>query len=152
MASRRGVHLSHEKIVKMVLEAVENGGVYSLEDASAVIGVPRRTLSDHFRCGTEEKDKFDEAVLRSKRRACMTLRKKFLASENPAAMIALYKLIGTDEERAALTQNNFKADVSIGDRKVLTPDKIKEMQAAIDKKYGFDEDVRSERDGGSVVE
>lgn len=152
MAGKKCVQVEHEKLVKMVLEAVEKGGVFSLEDAAAVVGVSRRTLNNHLPCGSEEKDKFDEAVLRAKRKTCMSLRHKLFMSESPAAMIALYKLLGTDEERAALTQNNFKADVSIGDRKVLTPDKIKEMQAEIDKKYGFDEDVRSERDGGSVVE
>lgn len=152
MAGKRCVQLGHDKIIKLVFEAVEKGGVFSLEDAAAAIGVSRRTLNNHLPCGSEEKDKFDEAVLQAKRKTCMALKRKLFKSNTIAAIIASIKLVGTDEERAALTQNNLKANVTLGDRKVLTPDKIKEIQAEIDRKYGFDEDVRSERDGGSVAE
>lgn len=35
---------------------------------------------------------------------------------------------------------DVQVNANIGDRKLLTPDEVKKVQAEIDKKYGFDED------------
>lgn len=140
--------IGHERIVNAALEAVAKGGVFSFEDVSAVIGVPRRTVCDHFKPGTDERAKFEEAVMRSRRRECMSIRRKLLESGNPTALIALYKLLGTDDERAALTVNSFKADVTVGDRKDLSPEEIRDIRERINKKYGLDKGGNGEHSVG----
>lgn len=140
--------IGHERIVKAALEAVAKGGVFSFEDVSAVIGVPRRTVCDHFKQGTEERAKFEEAVMQSRRRECMSIRQKLRDSGNPTALIALYKLLGTDDERAALTVNNFKADVTVGDRKDLSPEEVKRVREKINRIYGLDKGGDGERTVG----
>ncbi len=104
------------KVVKRIKEDQREGGagdILFLNDVIAYSGVSTATFYDYFPANSEELEHIKDMieVERVKRKA--SLRKKMFQSKNSLGHIALYKLIGTDEERAILNQQDVRLSGSV---------------------------------------
>ncbi len=78
--------------------------IHYVEDLSDELGISKQTFYSH---GLNEIDAIKDGLSKNKRLIKKGLRKKWYDSKSSACQISLYKLLGTLEERQALTQTNI---------------------------------------------
>jgi len=94
-----------QKIYKQALKAVIEHNLYFIEDIIAFLPCAKPTFYDFFPLESDEMNTIKSELDKNKTNAKINLRSKFFRSENSTERIALYKLIGTDEERRKLSTN-----------------------------------------------
>lgn len=93
------------KMLKEALELIEeDDNVLFFDDLCAVLGVSRPTFYKYIKKGSEEYKKIDKAIQRNKIKVKKYIRLKLRVSGKAAELLALYRMICTDEERRAINQ------------------------------------------------
>jgi hypothetical protein len=95
-----------KKLYAQALEISEREGIYFIEDIIALLPCSRATFWLHFPDGSDELDTLKERLAENKVSAKVRIRMKLENGEKAAELIALYKLIATDDERRALSMNH----------------------------------------------
>jgi len=92
-----------EELYKKALEAIEANNLFFLADVYGYLGISHDTYYNHFPIDSEESEYIKEKIEANKIKTKVSIRSKLHKSTAPAALISLYKLISTDEERKALS-------------------------------------------------
>ena len=94
-------------LYKNALDVIKEYNLFFVEDACAYLGVAKPTFYKHFPIDSNEMNAIKEALDKNKARTKISIRSKLHSSTSPTGLLALYKLICTDEERKALSMQHF---------------------------------------------
>lgn len=96
-----------KELYKKALELIDSHNLFFISDVSSYLGVSRETFYKHFPLESDEMDTIKDAIEKNKARVKVSIRSKLHKSTSPTGLLALYKLICTDEERKALSMQHF---------------------------------------------
>ncbi len=119
-----------KELYQKALTAIEENKLFFVEDVAAYLGIVKSTFYDHFKEGSNESNAIKEQLEKNKITVKVSLRSKWYKSDAPALQLALYKIIGTEEEAHRL--NGSKQEVQ--QRTITEP--------AIDLNKFTDEELR----------
>jgi hypothetical protein len=108
-----------KKLYAQAIEIAKQPGVYFIEDIVALLPCARATFWLHFPDGSDELDNIKAQLVENKVEAKVRIRQKLERGEKAAELIALYKLIATDEERKALSMNH--TDITSNGNTIAVP-------------------------------
>jgi hypothetical protein len=93
---------------KKALEAIEKHKLFFIEDLCAYLPCSRATF---YNLGLDKLDTLKESLEKNKIEVKAAMRSKWFKSDAPALQIALYKIIGTEEESDRINSQKIKAEV-----------------------------------------
>ena len=93
------------KIFEQAKEEIEKNNLFFVKDIVAFLPRCRSTFYDYFPDGSDELDTIKEMLERNKIKTKSAIRAKLYKGEKAAELLALYRLICTNEERQMLNQN-----------------------------------------------
>jgi len=98
------------KIYEQALDLIEKKKLFFIEDVVTLLPCSRSTFWDYFPDKSDELDNIKELLDKNKIDVKNGLRNKWYNGSNPLTQMALYKLIGTEEEyhRIASTKTENK--------------------------------------------
>jgi hypothetical protein len=98
------------KIYNQALELIEKKKLFFIEDVVTLLPCNKTTFYDFFKIDSNELNTIKEALDKNKIDVKNGLRNKWYNGNNPLTQMALYKLIGTEEEyhRIASTKTENK--------------------------------------------
>ena len=98
------------KIYEQALELIEKKKLFFIEDVVTLLPCNKTTFYDFFKIDSNELNTIKEALDKNKIDIKNGLRNKWYNGNNPLTQMALYKLIGTEEEyhRIASTKTENK--------------------------------------------
>lgn len=99
-----------KKIFEQAKEAIEKYKLFFIEDVVAWLPIARSTFWEYYPDKSDEMDTLKELLDKNKVEVKSALRSKWFKGNNPLTQMALYKLIGTEEEyhRIASTKTENK--------------------------------------------
>lgn len=99
-----------ETLFKTAIEAIEKNKLFFVEDLVAYLPCNRSSFYEHFPADSDKMDVIKEALQKNKIAIKVALRAKWYNSDNATTQLALYKLIGTEEEyhRIANSRHEIK--------------------------------------------
>ena len=99
-----------KKIFGQAKEAIEKYKLFFIEDVVAWLPIARSTFWEYYPDKSDEMDTLKELLEKNKVEVKSALRSKWFKGNNPLTQMALYKLIGTEEEyhRIASTKTENK--------------------------------------------
>ena len=105
MAIVKKTYYDKGEIFEQAKEAIEKNNLFFVEDIVAFLPCVRSTFYDYFPDGSDELDTIKEKLGQNKIKTKSSIRAKLYKSEKAAELLALYRLICTNEERQMLNQN-----------------------------------------------
>ena len=98
------------KIYNQALDLIEKKKLFFIEDVITLLPISKQTFYEFFKVDSNELDTIKEALDKNKIDVKNGLRNKWYNGNNPLTQMALYKLIGTEEEyhRIASTKTENK--------------------------------------------
>ena len=98
------------KIYEQALDLIEKKKLFFIEDIITLLPISKQTFYDYFKVDSDELDTIKEGLDKNKIEIKNGLRNKWYNGSNPLTQMALYKLIGTEEEyhRIASTKTENK--------------------------------------------
>jgi len=107
---------------KEALKSIEEHNLYFISDVIAWLGITEPTFYDWWKVGSKELKAIKSALNDNKIKAKVSLRKKWKDGENPTLQLALYKIIGSEEEAHRL--NGSKQELNATNTNInVTPTK-----------------------------
>jgi hypothetical protein len=91
-----------EKLFEQAIEAIDQNNLFFVEDVVAYLGIAKPTFYDHFPIDSNEMNAIKEKLNKNAMRTKVSIRSKLHQSKSPAGLLALYKLLATNDERKAL--------------------------------------------------
>lgn len=103
-----------QKLYKQALEEIEKNKLYFIEDLVAFLPCSKPTFYDHFPVDSNEFNAIKDRLEHFKVQTKVELRKKLMDGRG-SELIALYKLLSTEEEAHKLngTKQEIKHDGSV---------------------------------------
>lgn len=92
-------------LLEQALAICKKGGMVTLEDVIAFLPCCKSTFFNCFPSGSPEHEQIIDALNISKRKACVSIRGRLYNSDNPTALITVYKMLCTEEERNAISMS-----------------------------------------------
>lgn len=99
-----------KELERQSLDAISKYKLIWLEEIYSYISCSKQTFYDH---GLDKLDTIKAAILKNRNDLKVGLRKKWYDSDNATVQIALYKLIGTDDESDRINSQKQKVDGSL---------------------------------------
>jgi hypothetical protein len=98
------------KIYQQALDLIEKKKLFFIEDVVSLLPISKPTFYDYFQIDSNELNTIKEGLEKNKIEIKNGLRNKWYNGNNPLTQMALYKLIGTEEEyhRIASTKTENK--------------------------------------------
>tara|TARA_R110000824_G_scaffold114161_3_gene264468 strand:+ start:335 stop:715 length:381 start_codon:yes stop_codon:yes gene_type:complete len=96
-----------EEIYKKALEAIKEHQLYFINDVVAFVPCVTSTFYEFFPAGSEESETIKELLEDNKIATKVKLRRKLENGDKAAEILALYKLIATEDERRALSMQHI---------------------------------------------
>jgi hypothetical protein len=98
------------KIYQQALDLIEKKKLFFIEDVVSLLPISKPTFYDYFQIDSNELNTIKELLEKNKIEIKNGLRNKWYNGNNPLTQMALYKLIGTEEEyhRIASTKTENK--------------------------------------------
>ncbi|AGO48401.1 hypothetical protein Phi10:1_gp060 [Cellulophaga phage phi10:1] len=96
-----------EKIYKQAEEAITEHGLFFIEDIVAYIPISKPTFYDYYPVDSDDFNALKELLDTNKVNMKVKLRTKLANGDKAAEILALYKLIATDDERKALSMQHI---------------------------------------------
>lgn len=118
MAGKKGIagrkdKFTTEEVKRLCLDVIQNDDkVVFLVDVFKKAGMSQDTFYKYCPKDSEAWREVTEALDRNKGDMKKEIRDRLLGMNNPTALICLYKLLGTADERAALNNHKIKEDKS----------------------------------------
>lgn len=99
-----------KKIYEQALELIEKKKLFFIEDVVTLLPISKPTFYEFFEIDSNELNTIKEGLDKNKIEVKNGLRNKWYNGNNPLTQMALYKLIGTEEEyhRIASTKTENK--------------------------------------------
>jgi hypothetical protein len=101
-----------KELTKEALKKIKKYKLTTIEDITIYLGISKQTFYGHK---LNEIDDIKEAIRKNKQKIKMTLRERWLNSDNATLQVALYKILGTYEEYQRLS--NSRQDINVGGQK-----------------------------------
>jgi hypothetical protein len=103
------------KIYQQALDLIEKKKLFFIEDVVTLLPCSRSTFWDMFPDKSDELDNIKELLDKNKIDVKNGLRNKWYNGNNPLTQMALYKLIGTEEEyhRIASTKTTTEQTINV---------------------------------------
>lgn len=98
-----------KELEEKALAAIEKHKLFFIEDVVSFLPCGKVTFYEHK---LNESNSIKEALEKNKVEIKVSMRSKWYKSDAPALQIALYKLIGTDEESDRINSQKIKAEVN----------------------------------------
>jgi hypothetical protein len=95
-----------DKLYKKSISAIESNNLFFLSDVYSYLGISHDTFYKHFPLESEKMESIKEAINKNKARTKISIRSKLHKSTSPTGLLALYKLICTDDERKSLSMQH----------------------------------------------
>jgi hypothetical protein len=95
------------EIFEKAKQAIIDNNLYFIEDVVAFLPIVKVTFYDYFKVDSDEMNDIKELLDNNKISTKVKLRKKLGEGDKAAEILALYKLIATDEERKALSMQHI---------------------------------------------
>jgi len=95
-----------EDLYKDALGVIKEYNLFFVADVLAYLGISKDTFYRHFPLESDESNAIKEELDKNKARTKISIRSKLHKSTSPTGLLALYKLICTDEERKALSMQH----------------------------------------------
>jgi hypothetical protein len=99
------------ELEKQSLAAIQEHKLIWIEEVVSYLPCTKGTFYEH---DLHESDSIKTAILKNRTDLKVGLRKKWYESENATTQIALYKLIGTDDESDRINSQKVKHDGELG--------------------------------------
>lgn len=101
---------NRSKIYEDAKEVIEKKKLFFIEDVITLLPISKQTFYEFFKVDSNELDTIKELLDKNKIDIKNGLRNKWYMGNNPLTQMALYKLIGTEEEyhRIASTKTENK--------------------------------------------
>jgi hypothetical protein len=121
------------ELEKQALAAIQEHKLIWIEEVVTYLPCSRSTF---YEIELEKSDTIKTAILQNRTDLKVGLRKKWYESENATTQIALYKLIGTDDESDRINSQKVKHDGAVEveqhviDYSKLSDDALREILAA----------------------
>jgi hypothetical protein len=98
------------KIYEQALDLIDKKKLFFIEDVVCLLPISKQTFYEFFKVESNELDTIKELLDKNKIEIKNGLRNKWYNGNNPLTQMALYKLIGTEEEyhRIASTKTENK--------------------------------------------
>jgi hypothetical protein len=98
------------KIYEQAQQLIKDKKLFFIEDVITLLPISKQTFYDYFKVDSDELDTIKELLDKNKIEIKNGLRNKWYNGNNPLTQMALYKLIGTEEEyhRIASTKTENK--------------------------------------------
>jgi hypothetical protein len=103
------------KIYQQALDLIEKKKLFFIEDVVTLLPISKQTFYDYFKVDSDELDNIKELLDKNKIEVKNGLRNKWYNGNNPLTQMALYKLIGTEEEyhRIASTKTTTEQTINV---------------------------------------
>ena len=95
-----------EKLYNQAVEAIQDNNLFFIEDIISMISCSKPTFYDYFKVGSNELNTLKELLDFNKIAMKVKLRNKLANGDKAAEILALYKLIATEDERRALSMQH----------------------------------------------
>jgi hypothetical protein len=99
------------KIFEQSKSVIKKHRLFFIEDVVAYLPIVKKTFYEYFPIDSNESNELKELLETNKTNVKVAIRKKLQAGNKAAELIALYKLICTDDERKALSMQQFSHTV-----------------------------------------
>ena len=106
-----------KKILENALKIAEKGGVTTTDEVIDLLPCAKSAFYEHFPSNSEEMERIREKIAISKSKTKISIRRKLFESTNPTALLSLYKMICTDEERNAIMMT--RTDVTTNGKDIV---------------------------------
>jgi len=94
------------KKFKQALKVVKDKALYLMEEVPVMIGISKSTFYSFYPDGSEELDAIKEALEDNRITIKSEIREKLRNGDKAAELIALYKLLSSNDERKALSMQH----------------------------------------------
>lgn len=95
-----------DKLYNDILAKIKlNPDVYFIEDIVSLLPCSKTTFYEFFPIDSDEMNNIKDSLDQNRVSTKLKLRKRLAEGDKAAEILALYKLIGTESERKALSQN-----------------------------------------------
>ena len=119
--SGRKIEWTPEEVKKAALKAIKSDSkVVFLVDVFKLAGYSQDTFYKNLPKGSEGWKEVTEALNKNKGDMKKEIRDRLLDMNNPTALICLYKLLGNEDERAALNNHKVKDETDKPDNSEIT--------------------------------
>jgi len=98
---------NQEEIYSLAISSIEKENLYFIEDVISFLPISKPTFYDYFKVDSNELNYIKELLDGNKIRMKIKLRRKLSEGDKAAEILALYKLIATDDERKALSMQHI---------------------------------------------
>jgi hypothetical protein len=102
------------KIFEQSKFVIKKYRLFFIEDVVAYLPIVKKTFYEYFPIDSNESNELKELLDQNKINVKVQIRKKLLKGEKAPELIALYKLICTDEERRSLSMQEIKHSGGLG--------------------------------------
>lgn len=99
-----------DKMLKKALMVIDRDDCVTLDELAKCLGIDRGTL---YVWEFNKKDEIKDAIESKKTEIKRKMRRRWRDSDNATLQIAEFKLLATDEEREAISQQTVKQDTSL---------------------------------------
>ena len=96
-----------KKVFADAKKAIKEHSLYFVEDICAFIGISKPTFYDFFKVDSDEFNELKGMLASNKIKTKVEIRKKLQQGEKAAELIALYKLLASNDERKALSMQHI---------------------------------------------
>ena len=103
----KNIRFSKKMLFDKALELIKKYGLFFLDDVYSLVPCDKKTFYNHVPSDSEEMRQVREALNENRIKTKVTIRRKWYNSDSFAAQVALYKLIGTKDERMFLSNNTM---------------------------------------------
>jgi hypothetical protein len=97
--------LDKKTLVEQAITAIKENNLWFFEDIVAYLPICKGTFYKFFPVDSDEYNQMKELLLINRTKTKIELRKKLMQSDRASELLAIYRLIGTKEERIKLMQN-----------------------------------------------
>ena len=95
-----------QKKFKQALKVVKEKALYLVEEVPVMIGISKSTFYSFYPDGSDELDAIKELLEENKIQIKSEIREKLRNGDKAAELIALYKLLSSNDERKALSMQH----------------------------------------------
>lgn len=96
-----------DKIYEKAQKVITENGLFFVEDVVSMLPISKTTFYDYYPVDSNELDTIKDLLDSNKIAMKVKLRQKLANGEKAAEILALYKLIATDDERRALSMQHI---------------------------------------------
>jgi hypothetical protein len=112
-----------DTLYERALEEIEKNNLFFFQDVYAYLGISHDSFYRFFPTESERYETIKERLDKNKMKTKVSIRSKLHKSTSPAGLLALYKLLATNDERRALSMEYREHS---GEMKLTAPKFLKD--------------------------